>query len=104
MQGDSHERSVQKGKLEIMALVDHLRIQHREETVDHAHHLYRLAMLHNFTRGRRVNQVQYFGLEFLEALFHGRIWLACTALSTTASCFSLISLAALAVYGRSSKH
>ncbi|KAK9825942.1 hypothetical protein WJX74_000470 [Apatococcus lobatus] len=55
--GDSHERSVQKGKLEIMSLVDHLHIQHREDTVDSSHRLYRLALLHNFTRGRRVNQV-----------------------------------------------
>ncbi len=46
-----------KGKLEIQALVDHLSIQHRDDTVDSSHRLYRLALQHNFTRGRRVNQV-----------------------------------------------
>eukprot|EP00873_Tetraselmis_striata_P036499 jgi/Tetstr1/456763/TSEL_043460.t1 len=56
-QGDSHERTVSKGRTEIQYLADTLNIRPRDDLVDAAHRLYRLALQHNFTRGRRTNQV-----------------------------------------------
>lgn len=57
MQGDSHDQAVHKGRSEIQAMIDHFMIRPREECVEAAHRLYRLALQQGFTRGRRVNQV-----------------------------------------------
>lgn len=62
-QGDSHERTVSKGRTEIQYLADTLNIRPRDDLVDAAHRLYRLALQHNFTRGRRTNQVRPLGRE-----------------------------------------
>lgn len=56
-QVDSHERSLAKGRDEIQQLVLQLNILPAQNTIDGAHRLYRLALLNNFTRGRRTAQV-----------------------------------------------
>jgi transcription factor IIIB subunit 2 len=56
-QADSHEKAQQRGRYEISHLVDLLGIRPREESVESAHRLYKLALQHGFTRGRRTNQV-----------------------------------------------
>ncbi|KAL6780177.1 hypothetical protein ACKKBF_B14155 [Auxenochlorella protothecoides x Auxenochlorella symbiontica] len=56
-QTDSHERAQQKGRHQIAQLVEALKIRPREESVESAHRLYRLALQRGFTRGRRTNQV-----------------------------------------------
>ncbi|GFR43136.1 hypothetical protein Agub_g4153 [Astrephomene gubernaculifera] len=55
--GDSHEASVSRGRYEIVALVEALRISPAGEATEAAHRLYRLALQRGFTRGRRVNMV-----------------------------------------------
>ena len=57
VQLDSHERTLYRGKLEITQITDRLGIRPRDDIVDSAHRLYKLAVQRNFTRGRRVNQV-----------------------------------------------
>ena len=57
VQLDSHERTLYLGKLEIKQLADRLGIRPREDVVDAAHRLYKLAVQRNFTRGRRISQV-----------------------------------------------
>ena len=57
VQLDSHERTLYRGKLEIKQLADRLGIRPREDVVDAAHRLYKLAVQRNFTRGRRISQV-----------------------------------------------
>ncbi|CEG00123.1 Brf1-like TBP-binding [Ostreococcus tauri] len=57
VQLDSHERTLYRGKLEIKQVADRLAIRPREDVVDAAHRLYKLAVQRNFTRGRRVSQV-----------------------------------------------
>ena len=59
MQVDSHERSLAKGRDEIQQLVLQLNIMPIGNTIDGAHRLYRLALLNNFTRGRRTAQVTH---------------------------------------------
>jgi transcription factor IIIB subunit 2 len=54
---DSHERTLYKGKQEIMQVADRLGVRPREDVVDAAHRLYKLAVQRNFTRGRRTNLV-----------------------------------------------
>ncbi|KAK9838597.1 hypothetical protein WJX84_010152 [Apatococcus fuscideae] len=55
--GDSRERALAKGKDEIRGLVDSLKIEHKQDTIDSSLRFYQLALQHAFTRGRRVNQV-----------------------------------------------
>ncbi|KXZ48221.1 BFR protein [Gonium pectorale] len=55
--GDSHEAAVTRGRYEIMALVEALRISPSSEATEAAHRLYKLALQRGFTRGRRANQV-----------------------------------------------
>jgi len=57
VQLDSHERTLYRGKQEIKQVADRLAIRPREDVVDAAHRLYKLAVQRNFTRGRRVSQV-----------------------------------------------
>jgi transcription factor IIIB subunit 2 len=56
-QADSHERAQQRGRQDISHLVDILSVRPREESVEAAHRLYRLALQRGFTRGRRTSQV-----------------------------------------------
>jgi len=56
-QADSHERAQQRGRQDIAHLVDQLSVRPREETIESAHRLYKLALTRGFTRGRRTNQV-----------------------------------------------
>lgn len=58
MQVDSHERTLNKARSEIANLVDRLAIRPRDETIETAFRLYRLAANKNFTRGRKSQQVQ----------------------------------------------
>jgi len=55
--GDSHEKTLIRGKHEINELADRLSIRPREEIAAAAHRLYKLAVHRNFTRGRRTQQV-----------------------------------------------
>ena len=57
VQLDSHERTLYRGKLEIMQIADRLGVRPRGDVVDSAHRLYKLAVQRNFTRGRRISQV-----------------------------------------------
>ncbi|EIE20930.1 cyclin-like protein [Coccomyxa subellipsoidea C-169] len=54
---DSHEKSLNKGRSEVTQLVDRLRIAPRDDTVEAASRLYKLALSRNFTRGRRTQLV-----------------------------------------------
>lgn len=56
-QADSHEKAQQRGRQDISQLVNLLNINNREEVIEGAHRLYRLALQRGFTRGRRTNQV-----------------------------------------------
>lgn len=56
-QSDSHEKTLNKGRLEIVEIVERLHIRPREDVVSAAHRLYTIAVERNFTRGRRTNQV-----------------------------------------------
>lgn len=56
-QADSHERAQQRGRQDIAQLVDQLAVRPREDTIEAAHRLYKLALQRGFTRGRRTNQV-----------------------------------------------
>ncbi|EFN55262.1 hypothetical protein CHLNCDRAFT_57908 [Chlorella variabilis] len=56
-QADSHEKAQQRGRHEIAHLVDQLSVRPREESIEAAHRLYKLALQRGFTRGRRTNQV-----------------------------------------------
>ena len=56
-QVDSHERTLYRGRLEIKQVADRLGVRPREDMVDAAHRLYKLAVQRNFTRGRRIGQV-----------------------------------------------
>ncbi|GLI62861.1 Transcription initiation factor TFIIIB Brf1 subunit [Volvox africanus] len=55
--GGGHEAAVSRGRQEVVALVEALRISPSSEAIDAAHRLYRLALQRGFTKGRRVNQV-----------------------------------------------
>eukprot|EP00951_Prasinocladus_malaysianus_P047464 scaffold650568_cov47-Prasinocladus_malaysianus.AAC.1 len=55
-QQDSYERTANKGRDQIAELVSTLNMKPRDLLVDSAHRLYKLALLSNFTRGRRVDQ------------------------------------------------
>ncbi len=57
LQLDSHEKSLNKGRSEVTQLVDRLRIAPRDDTVEAASRLYKLALSRNFTRGRRTQLV-----------------------------------------------
>ena len=54
---DSHERTLHRGRQEIKQVADRLGVRPREDMVDAAHRLYKLAVQRNFTRGRRIGQV-----------------------------------------------
>lgn len=56
-QGDSHEIALSKGRHEISAMIDQFMIRPREDTLEAAHRLYKLAVQRGFTKGRRVAQV-----------------------------------------------
>jgi transcription factor IIIB 90 kDa subunit len=56
-QADSHEKAQQRGRQDIAHLVDLLSVRPREESVESAHRLYKLALQRGFTRGRRTAQV-----------------------------------------------
>ena len=47
-----------RGRQEIVVLVEQFGISPSNDAVEAAHRLYKLAMQHSFTRGRRVNQVR----------------------------------------------
>nr|ADI46953.1 BFR1m [Volvox carteri f. nagariensis] len=55
--GGGHEGALSRGRHEIVALVEALRISPSSEAIEAGHRLYRLALQRGFTRGRRVNQV-----------------------------------------------
>eukprot|EP00850_Spirogloea_muscicola_P009310 SM000052S17702 [mRNA] locus=s52:242201:246552:+ [translate_table: standard] len=52
-QADSHEKTVSKGKHEIVEITERLKIRPKDEMVNAAHRLYK----RNFTRGRRTQHV-----------------------------------------------
>jgi transcription factor IIIB subunit 2 len=54
---DSHEKAQQRGRHDIAHLVDQLSVRPREESIESAHRLYKIALQRGFTRGRRTNQV-----------------------------------------------
>lgn len=55
---DSHERTAQKGREEIEFLANYVQLpQPRESLIEQAFRLYKLALQHSFTKGRRVDQV-----------------------------------------------
>lgn len=55
---DSHERTAEKGRQEIEFLANHVQLPPpREALIEQAFRLYRLALQHSFTKGRRVDQV-----------------------------------------------
>eukprot|EP00898_Chlorokybus_atmophyticus_P004409 jgi/Chlat1/496/Chrsp103S01101 len=54
---DSHERTLSKGKYELTQIAERLGLRPREELVGSAHRIYKLAVMRQFTRGRRTNQV-----------------------------------------------
>eukprot|EP00850_Spirogloea_muscicola_P000255 SM000001S04657 [mRNA] locus=s1:1514672:1520522:- [translate_table: standard] len=56
-QADSHEKTVSKGKHEIVEITERLKIRPKDEMVNAAHRLYKLAVQRNFTRGRRTQHV-----------------------------------------------
>ncbi|BBM98857.1 transcription factor IIIB 90 kDa subunit [Marchantia polymorpha subsp. ruderalis] len=56
-QSDSHEKTLNKGKNEILDILERLSIRPRDDTATQAHRFYTIALERNFTRGRRVNQV-----------------------------------------------
>lgn len=56
-QVDSHEKTLHKGKMEIMQVAERLGIRPRDEMTGAAHRLYKLALQRNFTRGRRTAHV-----------------------------------------------
>jgi transcription factor IIIB subunit 2 len=56
-QADSHEKAQQRGRQEIAHLVDMLSVRPREESIEGAHRLYKIALQRGFTRGRRTAQV-----------------------------------------------
>jgi hypothetical protein len=57
VQMDSQDVALQRGRQELSQMIDHFVIRPREETLDAAHRLYRLALCQAFTRGRVVKQV-----------------------------------------------
>eukprot|EP00899_Mesostigma_viride_P022878 jgi/Mesvir1/3775/Mv08222-RA.1 len=56
-QVDSHEKTLSKGKYEISQVAERLGVRPREDMINAAHRIYKLAILRNFTRGRRTAQV-----------------------------------------------
>ncbi|KIY92524.1 hypothetical protein MNEG_15439 [Monoraphidium neglectum] len=56
--GDSHDMAVSKGRGELQGMIDTFRLRPREECLEAAHRLYRLALQQGFTKGRRVNQAR----------------------------------------------
>ena len=54
---DSQEKSLNKGKAEVLALVDRLAIRPRDDTAEAALRLFGLALQRSFTSGRRTAQV-----------------------------------------------
>ena len=52
---EGHESSAQRGYAELMVIAEHFHMPY--DIADAAHRLYKLALQHGFTRGRRVNQV-----------------------------------------------
>lgn len=56
-QADSHEKAQSRGRQDIAHLVDLLSVRPREESIESAHRLYKIALERGFTRGRRTNQV-----------------------------------------------
>jgi len=56
-QGDSHEISLNKGRVELSAMIDHFVIRPQQDCLEAAHRLYRLAVQAGFTKGRLVPQV-----------------------------------------------
>ena len=57
LQTDSHEKTMARAKSELSTLAERLGARPKEELVEAAHRLYRLAVQKNFTRGRRTGQV-----------------------------------------------
>ena len=52
---EGRESSAARGYAELSAIAEHFHMQ--RDVTDAAHRLYKLALTHGFTRGRRVNQV-----------------------------------------------
>jgi transcription factor IIIB subunit 2 len=50
--------AVSKGRGELQGMIDTFRLRPREECLEAAHRLYRLALQQGFTKGRRVNQAR----------------------------------------------
>jgi hypothetical protein len=50
--------AVNKGRQEIQSMIDTFMIRPREDCLEAAHRLYRLALQQGFTKGRRVNQAR----------------------------------------------
>ena len=57
LQMDSQDVALARGRSELSQMIDHFVIRPREETLEAAHRLYRLALSQGFTRGRVVKQV-----------------------------------------------
>lgn len=56
-QAESHERAQLRGRQHISQLVDQLAVKPREESLESAHRVYKLALQKGFTRGRRTSHV-----------------------------------------------
>ena len=56
-QAESHERAQQRGRQHIAHLVDQLKVKPREESIESAHRVYKMALQKGFTRGRRTSHV-----------------------------------------------
>lgn len=56
-QAESHERAQQRGRQHISQLVDRLGVKPKDESIESAHRVYKLALQKGFTRGRRTSHV-----------------------------------------------
>ena len=54
MQVDSHERALNRGRIEMTQLVDHLGVKPRDDSIAAGSRLYSMALTGGFTRGRRT--------------------------------------------------
>lgn len=48
-----------RGRIELSLLVDQLNIHPRDDTIEAAHRLYKLAVHRGFLRGRRTSMVKF---------------------------------------------
>ena len=80
-QAESHERAQQRGRQHIAHLVDQLKVKPREESIESAHRVYKMALQKGFTRGRRTSHVAAACLYLLCR----QVWCACD------SCLEVVS-------------